>query len=149
MKFTDFFKKIAAKYKVRESKRESEKITFNELENWVDNKRKGIENREKEIFVLIENKISAVVKELDEKVIVLENIDIEERKVEDKIKSIVRENLKNYINYVKNFKENLTNLNEKRLENFIAEINKIFLNFDKKSYKKLSEIHFFNWRWDG
>ena len=64
------------------------KIDCNEIENWVKNKRSEIQDREKEIFVLIKNKILAVVKDLDEKLIVLEGIDLEQRKVEDKIKLI-------------------------------------------------------------
>ena len=137
MKFIDLFKKIIGK-----DKKLKIKIGLNEIENWIENKKGEIENREKEIFSLIKNKISAVVKDLDEKLMVLESVDIEQRKVEDKIKLIVRENLNNYISYVKNFKENLTNLEEKKLEELIIKINKIFSDFDKKSYKSYQKATF-------
>jgi len=137
MKFIDLLKKIIGK----DEKLKIE-IGFNEIENWVENKRSEIENREKEIFALIKNKISVVVKDLDEKLIVLESIDLEQRKVEDKIKLIVRENLNNYISYVKHFKENLTDLEEKKLQELIIKINKLFLDFDKKSYKSYQKATF-------
>ena len=138
MKFIDLLKKIIGKDK----ELPEIKIGLNEIEGWIENKKSEIENREKEIFVLIKNKISAVVKDLDEKLIVLESVDLEQRKVEDKIKLIVKENLNNYISYVKNFKENLNNLEEKKLEEFITKINKIFLDFDKKSYKSYQKATF-------
>ncbi len=129
MGFIDFFKKITGK----SSKKEAEKIAFDEIENWIGNKEKEIKNKEKEILVLIKNRILEVNNELDEKLIALENVDIESKKVEDKIKLIVRQNLNNYINYTKNFMENINNLKEENLEKLITTVNGIFLNFDKKS----------------
>ena len=138
MGFIDFLKKIIGK----EEKLPEVKIGFNEIESWIENKKSEIENREKEIFVLIKDKISAVVKELDEKLIVLESIDIEQRKVDDRIKLIVKENLSNYIFCAKDFKENLTNLEEEKLQELLVKINKIFLDFNKKSYKSYQKATF-------
>jgi len=133
MELVDFFKKIIRKNIVKETKRKTEKVNFNELGNLVENKIKEIEDREKEIFILIKDKQSIVIKELNEKIRVLENIDVESKKAEDHIKAIVRGNLNNYIGYVKGFIDNLDNLEEENLEKFIDRINMIFLDLDKKS----------------
>ncbi len=133
MELVDFFKKIIRKNIVKERKRKTEKVNFNELGNLVENKIKEIEDREKEIFVLIKDKQSIVIKELNEKIRVLESIDVESKKAEDHIKVMVRGNLNNYIVYVKGFIDNLDNLKEDNLEKFIDRVNMIFLDFDKKS----------------
>lgn len=131
MKFIEFFKKLAKK-EVETPK--TEKISFNKIEDWLEGKKRQHKNKEKEILSLINNKIREVVKNLNEKVKTLENIDINEKKEEDRIKAIVKENLNNYIKYVKDFTEKIDNLKPENLEKFIPEINKIFINFDKKSY---------------
>jgi len=140
MGFFDFLKIITNKNSITKIK--TEKVAFEEIGNLVETKRKEIEDREKEIFVLIKNKISMVIKELNEKVRIIEGIDIESKKVEDKIKLIVRGNLNNYINCVKNFIGNISNLKEENLEKFIDRINKIFLDFNKKSYMSYQKSTF-------
>lgn len=131
MKFLDFFKKLTEE---KEEIPKTEKIFFNNIENWFESKKGQYKNKEKEILSLIDNKIKEVVKYLNEKVKILENINIDEKKEEDRIKSIVKGSLNNYIKYIKDFIEKIDNLKQENLEEFIPEINKIFLDFDKKSY---------------
>ena len=141
MKFADFFKKLISGCKAENSKKGTDKIHFNELENWIEKKRKETERNEKEIFVLIKNKSLMIINELEEKLRILEGIDIDAKKVEEQIKLIVKENLKNYIQYVRKFIEDLNELKEERIKEVINDINKIFLEFDKKShgsYKKVT-----------
>ena len=142
MKFIDFFKKIKAKYKIEDSKQESKKVVFNELEDWTIEKRREIEDREKEILVLIKNKISEFVKNLDEKIIVLKEIDLSDKKAEDRIKSIVKESLDKYMGSLENFKEDLIKLEQEKLEEFVIKINEVFLSFEKKSNKNYQKANF-------
>jgi len=134
MGFINFLKKIVGKNGVDNSKRKTKKLVFDDLGNWIEDKIKKIEDKEKEIFVLIKDKISIIIKELDEKVKILENIDMESIKAEDRIKFIVKGNLDNYIKCVKNLIENLYNLKEENFEKFMDMLNEIFLEFDKKSH---------------
>ena len=127
----DFFKKIT-RNKVEEI--EKEKVAFSGIRNWIENKTKENEIKEKEIFVLVNEKISVFTDEIKEKVRVLESVDIESRKVEERVKSLVNENRKKYIESVETFIENLNNLENDKLEEFIGSITGIFSDFNKKSY---------------
>lgn len=138
----NFFKKLIGRNRIKESKREPEKVIFNEIETWIEKKRKEIEDKEREIFVLIKDGILEVIKEIKEKVRVLESLDLESKRAEEKIKLIVMENLNNYINYVKDLAENLDNLEEKNLEKFIVRINEILLGFNKKSDRSYEKTTF-------
>jgi len=120
-----------------------EKTSFNEIQNLIETKTKNISEKQKEIFSNVKNKISEDIKEITKKLEILENINVEEKKVEDRVKLIVRENLNNYINQVKTLIESLNNLKEENLENLIKNINNIFLGFDKRSnmsYQKATFI---------
>ena len=73
------------------------------------NKGKEIKNKEKESLILINNKISEVIKDIKEKINILENIDVEAKKEAERIKSIVRESLNNYLIYIKLILKKLQN----------------------------------------
>ncbi|MCD4666508.1 hypothetical protein K8R47_01710 [archaeon] len=119
-----------------------EKIYFDDLGNWVENKTKEIENKEKEIFVLIKDKTSLFIQEINEKIKILETVDIESKKIEDRVKLIVEENLNYYINHLKKFIENLEYLDEKNLGEFKDKIDDVFLDFHKKSDKNYQKATF-------
>ena len=142
MGFINFLKKVTGINRVEKSKRKTEKVTFDDIGNLIEDKIKKIEDKENKIFILIKNKISVTIKELDEKVRVLENIDIDSIKSEDRIKLIVKGNLNNYIQYVKNLTEKLYNLKEENFEKFIAVLNEVFLDFDKKSHMSYQKATF-------
>jgi hypothetical protein len=129
----DFFKKILEK-KNETSEVEQEKISFSEIGNWVERKRKEIEIREKDILVLIQEKINVFINELKGKMTRVESADVESKKVEDRIKFIANEGRKKYIESANDFLESLDSLEKGRLEKFIEEINKIFLDFNKNSH---------------
>lgn len=128
----DFFKKILEKKEA--SKIEQEKIAFSDIENWIERKRKEIEMREKETLILIQEKINIFINELKEKINIVESVDVESKKVKDRIKFITKEGRKKYIEFANDFIDNLENLEKARLKKFIEEINKIFLDFNKSSH---------------
>jgi hypothetical protein len=129
----DFFKKIIKK-NIEEPKVEQEKIAFFEIGDWIERKGNEIEIREKEIVVLVQGKIKVFENELREKIKVVENFDVESKKVEDQIKFIVNEGRKKYIESLKDFVEKLEKLEIENLEKFIDVVNKIFLDFNKSSH---------------
>jgi hypothetical protein len=134
MSFINFFRKKKQKLK--------KPIDFDEIKILTGDKRKEIKEKEKEIFILIKNKIPEFLENLNEKLEVLENVDINSKKVENKIKLIVKENLINYLRYVKTFMEKMENLDEKNFEKFIVNIKQNFLDFDKKSYIGYQKVTF-------
>jgi len=129
----DFFRKI-----VKENRAEkivNEKLAFSEIEDWIEKKIKENEFKEKEILVIIRGKIRRFSGELREKIVILESVDVEAKKEKDDIKGIVNNSRKDYIRAVENFLENLNNLDMNGFEEFMKKINKIFLDFNKSSYK--------------
>jgi len=129
----DFLRKRLEK-KIEASKIEKEKIAFSEIGNWIEKKRNEIEIREKEVLILIQEKINLFINELKGKINIAESVDIESKKVEDKIKFITNEGRKKYIESANGFIDNLKSLEKDRLEKFIEKINKIFLDFNKNSH---------------
>ena len=89
MGFLDFFKKLAEK---KPEKQETEKVSFNEINNWIKSKDKEIKNKEKETLALINEKVLESIKEINEKLIILENVDLESKKSEERLKLIVNDN---------------------------------------------------------
>ena len=128
----DLFKKL-----IKEKEREEiviEKLAFSDIEDWVRNKMEENEVKEKEVINSVKKKINSFDGQLKEKKDVLENFDVESKKVEDRLKSVVNESRKKYIESLEIFMGNLNNIEKEKLEEFISYVNKVFLDFNKKSY---------------
>lgn len=132
MKLFDFLKKIIGSNKIEEIKKEQ--LDFYKIKNWIESKTKQNEIKEKEIFDLINNKISEFCDELKEKTEILKNVDVESKKVEEKIKVLVNESRKKYIESIEIFIDKLKNLENKELGEFFNKISLVFSNFDKNSH---------------
>jgi len=133
MRIFDLFKKF-----VKENRAEKivkEKLTFSDIENWIENKIRENEFKQNEIILMIKDKIKRHTDELNKKIKILEDFDVEAKKEKDDIKGIVNNSRKDYIRAVENFLENLNNLEMTGFEEFMKKINKIFLDFNKSSYK--------------
>ncbi len=136
MKLFDFLKKLI-KNKKKEEQEESEKnkkITFSELRFWIENKIKEIETKEEEIFSLIKDKTDAIFKEIKIKINIAKSFDVNLKKADDRIKKIVEEGRKKYLESVEDLLDFLNNLKKDRFENILAFIDKSFLDFNKKSH---------------
>jgi len=133
MGILDLFKKLFKENKVEEIV--VEKLAFSEIENWIENKIRENELKEKEILFVVGEKIEDLIKELGEKIVVLEDFDVGARKEKDQIKNIVNDSREKYIESVEDLIERLNNLEEPKLEKFIEKINKIFSDFNKSSFK--------------
>jgi len=134
MGFTNFFKKIIRKEPTVEYKPTIKELTFNEIKDLIKNKETEINTREKEVFVLIKNRASSFVRDINHKVRNLESTDVESKDTNERIKSIVKTNLNKYIEHVKKLIEEIDNLNEDNFEHFIKWVNNLFIDFEKKSY---------------
>ena len=129
MGILDFFRR-----KTPEPEVEPEEIAFDEIEVWLNCKVKELREKEKGVFDLIDEKVELFVSDIDVKLKVLEGIDVEVKKVEERAKRIVRQGLDKYISYVHVFVRELKEVERKSLESFIGEVNNIFSDFDKHSY---------------
>ena len=83
---------------------------------------------------MIKDRTATVLEELNEKIKVLEIIDVDSIKAEDRIKLIVNENLNNYLGHIGKFVDYLSDLKEEEFEKMVYKINNIFADFNKKSY---------------
>ncbi len=111
-----------------------EKLAFSDVEDWIKNKTNKNELKEKEIIDSVKKKIIPFNEQLKEKKSVLENFDIESKKEEDRLKSVVNESRKKYIESLEIFMGNLDNIEKEKLEEFISYVNRVFLDFDKRSH---------------
>ncbi len=128
-----FFKKILKEEEKIET--EKEKTTSSDIEEFVKLKIKGINEKEKERSSIINQKITQFTKELKEKIILVNEVDIEPREKNDKIKSIVNEGRKKYIDFLERFIENIEEIEKENLEETAKEINQAFLRLNQSSGK--------------
>jgi len=132
MKILNLFKKLIKKEKVQLV---PEKLTFSEIEKWLEKKIEENQTREKQILILVKEKIKNFNSDLRTKIILLSEVDVESKKAEDKIKEIVNNSRAQYTEAVDNLMTHLENLKETRFSDFTKKINNIFLDFNKKSFK--------------
>ncbi len=117
---------------------EKRQIKFEELENWLGGKEH--QDREKNLAKEIKNQLNELSFELKENLDELGQIDIDGKKVEPKIKLIVKENLNNYENYLGNLIIKINRLGQDNLHDLIKEINFLFYDFEKKSEQNFQKI---------
>ena len=142
MGLISFFKKLLNEGQVEESTKLPRKIAFNEVQDWINNKEEEIKTREKKLLSLISDKVLFEIKNLEMQLEILERFDFERRKDKEKIELIVRENWKNYVDYVRKFISNFKELQESNFEKFIIKSNEIFVNFSKKSHMSYEKATF-------
>jgi len=133
MKIFNFLKKLRKKKEIEEIP--IEKLTFSEIEIWIERKIKENKVQKKEILLEVHEKIRDINNELREKIIILEDFNVNAKKETDKIKNIVIDSRKKYVESVEDLINKLNNLEEAKLEKFIERINKIFFDFNKSSFK--------------
>ena len=126
-----FFKKFKKEKEIKEIF--LEKLAFFEIESWLEKREKENEFKEKEILVLVKDKIENFNADLRTKIIVLNGFDVESKKAEDKIKGIVGDSRIQYIESVNNLMTNLENLKETRFSDITKKVDKIFFDFNTTS----------------
>ena len=102
MGFWDFFRR-----KKQEEKLEKKKISFLEITSWISAYKSKNKEKEKKFLGIVKNRIFKLADELEEEAEVLENLDLTEKREQEKIKLVVRENLNKYAYYVRKLAETL------------------------------------------
>jgi len=113
----------------------SEKLTFSEIEDWIERKGKENEIKERELVISIKDRIKNLDNELKIKLSLLDEIDIESRKEDGRIKRVVSNSRIQYIGAVNNLMANLENLKETSFPDFVKKIDRALSEFNKTSFK--------------
>lgn len=122
----DFFRK-------KQGEIEKEKIKSENIEDWLNKKNEEIKIWEKNIIKDIDSRISDFIKNSQNRIIILKKINLDNQKIEEKIKLIVKENLNKYIFYLEKLISNLKDIKEKNITGLIKKIDSNFFDFRKKS----------------
>ncbi len=129
----DLFKK---KQKTRETEEVVvEKIEFSQIQPWINKKLKKNNSEEEKAILLIKQTIEQYIKELKERIAILQEVNVDEKKSQENYKIIVRASREKYVDLLEQLFERLDNIKETELKEFIDRVNKIFLDFNKTSYK--------------
>ena len=122
----------------------TEKVEFSNIKYFLENKKQQLKLQEEEFLNKFKEINNNLVNSLQEKIKQLENLDLDQKKAEDRIKIIVKENFKSYLYYVELLIKDISNLEEINSSlDMISKINSTFLNFQKKaetSYQKATYL---------
>lgn len=104
------------------------------IENFVKNKKQELSNQEKEIVFVIKQELADLIIKFKENLVILEKVDLKDKKVEDRIKFIVRENFDKYLIQFKKLIETLDDIKITNYEESIARLNHVFGDFEKRTH---------------
>jgi len=127
-------------FKKKEPIEEKEVLYLENLSKWIIERKEQHQTKEQEFFNPIKQRISQLISELEEEISILENFDLESKKVENKIKLIIKENLRNYLSYLEKLIEKLKEIRGK--ERIIERINSLFEDFEKRSRMSYEKVTF-------
>ncbi len=109
------------------------KIKFNELGKVILEKKKELRTEEIAKIGIIKGMIDELIKDFDSKISVLNNLNLEGKKAEERFKLLVKGNVEKYIAYLNVLKEKLDNLKDDNLSDLTNNIHSLLVDFDKKS----------------
>jgi hypothetical protein len=112
-----------------------EKISFINIEEFIKEKSNSIKTKENDVISLINERINFFTNELREKIEIIEEVDFESKEKNDKIKSVVHEGRKKYIEFLERFMKNIKITNKIPLEKVVWNINLAFTQFGESSAK--------------
>lgn len=119
-----------------------ETISFNEINDWIENKEETTLDSQKQPKKEIENLLKESLEELEKGIEILKALDLKEKKVPERAKMIVKQNLYNFINYLEKLIQELEQLTDESLESLINKINNNFSEFEKKSIPSFQKSTF-------
>ncbi len=129
----NFFKEKFKKDKIEEV--EEEKLDLSDIGGWVDRKEREIKIGEEKILTQIKERNNLFLDNLKKKVEILREVNLDLKKEEYRIKSLSEEGRKKYLESIDILINNLDKLEKNNLEKFSESVDKIFLDFNKNSYK--------------
>jgi hypothetical protein len=137
MGFFDFLKRKNKKEKNKnntEIENYLKKLKISEIGTFIEDRLNENRKKEEEIFNSLNQKREVFINEIEAKLKTLNEISLDSKKADLKVKFIVEENKNRYIQQVEKLLDKLTNFESKELREFMREIDGIFLNFYNKSH---------------
>jgi hypothetical protein len=128
----DIFKKKNIK---EEPEIEAEKIEFSEIDSWIKKQTKKANTNEEKSIQEIKQIINQYIKELKERIQVLQEFNVDEKSAQDNFKTISKSGREKYIEMLENMFDRFENINQDNLKDYIDRVNTIFLDFEKNSRK--------------
>jgi len=127
MGFFDLFKS--------KKEKQTQIIVFTDIPKWIADKKEEIDKNEKKFLITLIERINYLIKELERKYSVLEKVSLDDKKAEEKLKLIVRENSQLYLSFLRKLIINLDSIHEKNLDpnELIKEINNTISDFKQRS----------------
>ncbi len=110
------------------------KICFEEIKESLKEEEKSLDEDEKEFFEWIENRIKIFKENLCECLIILKNVDVKSRKIEERAKILVKQGLDKYLESLDFLEKEIFYLRKENIQKFIFDFNKIFSEFERKSF---------------
>jgi hypothetical protein len=118
-----------------------ERIKFEELESWLESNKKEAKKQEGFYVQEIQDSLSKLISELEQGLVILEKVNVDEKKAEEKLKLVVKENLQHYASHLVKFKDKLKEISESN-EGIIEKIDSAFLDFNRKSSPSFQKATF-------
>jgi len=109
-------------------------VTLETLPNWISEQKAEIKEKEKTKIEIIKNLISQTIKELEEKQKALDEVTLEKRKEDEKLKHLVLENRKSYSESLTVLMEKLQVVDGESLEELTLNIDKILSDFQQRAH---------------
>lgn len=119
-----------------------EEVAFSNLEADFKKKKEELSSSEKGVVENVKSNLLSYRSEAFEKVRALEEIDVSSSNVEDKVKSVIKENLENYIFLYRELFESLGKVNSSNLSGFLSKVDRLLKDFEKRSYKNYQKVAF-------
>ncbi|MDP2925468.1 MAG: hypothetical protein Q8N99_03795 [Nanoarchaeota archaeon] len=129
--FDIFKKKIEAK----------ETLSSSSLDEFIDRKSSELTEKESRFNETIKQRLVIFIESLENKVKVLESIDLKDRKADERAKFIVKENLQKYISNVTKLMDKLKEV-QGNSEKSLERINMLINDFEKKSFLNYEKATF-------
>ena len=136
MRIFDFFRSR----KEKEEPEEKKAVSLADLDIWAENRFSKLEREKREFNELVKSNSYKLAEELRKGIISLNNINWEKIKENNRVKQIVKENLRNYVFHLGQLASNLENLEktnqmkDKLISMFSAFENKAGLNYHKSTF---------------
>lgn len=124
MGFLDFLKK-------KQDQVKKEVVSQYKLQEWLDGRKTKIEEQEQDFFVVVKEKISQFISELEKRITIIKIFDVDAKKVDERIKILVKGNVKTYLEYLQKLITSLKEIDNGK--NIVEKINSIFSRFEKNS----------------
>jgi len=129
MSWLDYFSKLFEEKK--EQKIES--FSIRQLPLKIEKELKNLSEKRKSIKNIVSEQIANFNSDISEQIKILESIDLEKRKENEKIKVLVKENLKVYIGYLKKLIIDLKSIENFEPEQYLKRVNELLHNFNTTS----------------